>query len=155
FVFFGEEDGKLYALDAKTGKYVWAFDTRSSSCASPVVVDGTIYFGSGDGRVWAVDAKTGIAGSAWKSGFRTTDEITGSPAVSSGFVYALSADQVLHAIGSATGRERWNYRLTGSVLRQSPIASGGYLYIANGPNVTSLLCQNGALRWNRLLNSDI
>ncbi len=155
YVFFGAEDGKLYALDAKSGKYLWAFDTRGSGCASPTVVDGTIYFGSGDGRVWAVDAKTGLAPSAWKSGFRTSDEITGAPAVSNGFVYALSSDQVLHAIGSATGKERWSYRMTGSVLRQAPITSGDYLFIANGPNITSLLSRNGALRWDKILNADI
>lgn len=154
-VFFGAEDGKLYAIDSERGKYVWAFDTRSNISSSPTIVEGIVYFGSGDGKVWAIDSKTGIPAPAFKTGFKSTDEISGAPAVANGFVYVLSLDQVLHAVGSATGKERWSFRLLGSVLNQTPVVSGEFLYIANGTNLTSLMGRTGTLRWNKILPSDV
>ncbi len=154
-VYFGGLDGKLYALHADSGRQAWAFDTRSTIGSSPTIVDGNIYFGSGDGKLWAIDAKTGEVGSAWKGGVKSSDEITGAPAVANGFVYALSLDQVLHAIGSATGKERWQQRLPASVLNKSPVAVGDYVFVANGSNIHCFTGRSGVLKWVQNLNSDV
>lgn len=154
-LYFGALDGKLYALNADTGKQVWMFDTRSTIGSSPTVVDGVLYFGSGDGRVWAIDAKTGAPAGPWKGGIKTSDEITGAPAIANGFVYALSLDQVLHGIGTATAKERWQYRLPASVLNKSPVAYGDYVYVANGSNIHCLSGRAGVLKWVQNLSSDI
>lgn len=154
-VYIGADDGRLYALNANTGKDVWRFDTRSTISVSPTVDEGVVYFGSGDGRIWALDAKTGNPLSAWKNGFKVLDDISGAAAVANGMVYAVSLDQVLHAIGAVTARERWSYRLQGSVLHMAPIVSGDFLFIANGSNVTSLYARNGLMRWQRNLGTDV
>jgi outer membrane protein assembly factor BamB len=154
-VYVGALDGKLYALNAGSGKQAWAFDTRSTIGSSPTVVDGTIYFGSGDGKVWAIDAKTGEPSAPWKGVVKSSDEITGAPAVANGFVYALSLDQVLHAVGSATGKERWQQRVSGSVLNKSPIAVGDFVYVANGSNLNCFVGRSGVLKWFQALASDI
>ncbi|MCU0428149.1 MAG: PQQ-binding-like beta-propeller repeat protein [Candidatus Kapabacteria bacterium] len=53
------EDTFMYALDAKTGKQLWA--TKTSGTSSRLFeMNGVIYFtGGGDGLLHAVDAKTG------------------------------------------------------------------------------------------------
>jgi outer membrane protein assembly factor BamB len=155
FVYVGADDGRFYALNAETGKYAWAFDTKSSIGSSPTILDGTIYFGSSNGRVWAIDAKTGAEVSTWKSAARASDEITGAPAVANGMVYALSLDQVLHAIGTATGKERWATRLPGTVRRMSPVAYGDYVFVGVGSNLMSIMARNGAPKWTYPLPSDI
>ncbi|RPJ83899.1 MAG: hypothetical protein EHM18_12890 [Acidobacteria bacterium] len=55
--------GDLYAVDAKTGREVWRFQTGrlpdhflQGVVSSPVVADGLVYFGALDGRVYAVPA---------------------------------------------------------------------------------------------------
>jgi outer membrane protein assembly factor BamB len=154
-LYFGALDGKLYALSADSGKQVWMFDTRSTIGSSPTVVDGIIYFGSGDGRVWAIDAKSGAPVGQWKGGIKTSDEITGAPAIANGFVYALSLDQVLHAVGTATAKERWQFRLPASVLNKSPVAYGDYVYVADGPNIHCLAGRSGILKWVQNLTSDV
>lgn len=56
-VFFGCDDGHLFALDAKTGAERWRFSTGAGTMivSSPIVTDdGTILFGSDDGRLWAL-----------------------------------------------------------------------------------------------------
>jgi alcohol dehydrogenase (cytochrome c) len=44
-VFFGDDDGHLVAVDAKTGKHLWHFQTGESITASPItyLVDGKQY----------------------------------------------------------------------------------------------------------------
>jgi quinohemoprotein ethanol dehydrogenase len=62
--------GKAYALDARTGKEIWAFDPRAdfkvnrASCCDEVnrgvaVWKGKVYVASFDGRLFALDARTG------------------------------------------------------------------------------------------------
>jgi len=154
-VYVGADDGKLYAFHTDNGKAAWQFNTRSTISSSPIVVEGVIYFGAGDGRVWAIDSKTGNPISTWKSGFRTSDEITGAPAVANGIVYVLSLDQVLHAISAATAKERWYVRLPASVLRQSPVVSGDSIYVATGSSLMTFLARNGMRRWTTEFPSEI
>lgn len=154
-VYFGAGDGKLYAVQASSGTYAWAFDTKSNIGSSPTVADGIVYFGSSDGRVWAVDTKTHETVPTWKGGVKTSDEITGAPAVANGMVYALSLDQQLHAIGCATGKERYVTRVPATVLRLSPVVVGDYIYIGNGGNVSCYMARNLGQKWFLPMPADI
>ncbi len=53
-VFFGCDDGHLFALDAQSGAERWRFRTGGSVISAPVVDAGTVYFGSDDGFVYAL-----------------------------------------------------------------------------------------------------
>jgi outer membrane protein assembly factor BamB len=55
-VYFSNEDGSLYAVDALTGDALWRFRTQDKLRSSPVVADGVVYFGSHDGYLYAVNA---------------------------------------------------------------------------------------------------
>ena len=46
----GSDKNNMYALDAKTGKILWGFNSGGSVVAGPAVVDGTVYWGSGYGQ---------------------------------------------------------------------------------------------------------
>jgi PGF-CTERM protein len=60
-VYFGSDDGTLYAVDAATGEQEWAFTHQPPYAvdSSPTVADGTVYVGSQGGNLYAVDAATG------------------------------------------------------------------------------------------------
>ncbi len=47
-IFFGSEDNKFYALNAKTGKEVFTFSTDGNINSKPVIIDNVVYFGSTD-----------------------------------------------------------------------------------------------------------
>ena len=154
-VYVAAGDGKVYSLDARTGRPGWIFNAGSSIGSSPVIQDGILYFGSAEGRVWAVDAKTGNISPSWKGGARTLDEVATAPAVGNGMVYALSGDSVLSAIQTATGNTRWTYRLQGQVIGLSPVLAGDTLILGNGGNVTALMARNGVFRWQRSFTGDV
>jgi polyvinyl alcohol dehydrogenase (cytochrome) len=59
-VYFGSWDGKEYAVNAQTGKQIWAFETGGyPSRSGASYADGVLYFGDAGGRLFALDAKTG------------------------------------------------------------------------------------------------
>ena len=44
--------GRVFCLDAKTGKEYWKFDTKGHIWASPLLVDGKIYIGNEEGELF-------------------------------------------------------------------------------------------------------
>ena len=56
-VYFGSNDGYLYAVDAASGDPIRRYEAGSAVYSSPAVVDGVVYFGSRDGYLYAVDAR--------------------------------------------------------------------------------------------------
>ena len=58
-VYIGSNDGKVYALNAKTGAELWSFTTGGYAIPSPAVANGVVYAGSYDYNVYALNAKTG------------------------------------------------------------------------------------------------
>jgi len=63
-IYFGGDDGNVYAVNAVTGSQIWKRATNGPAPATPAVADGTVYIGSYDGKFYALDAKTGAL--RWK-----------------------------------------------------------------------------------------
>jgi outer membrane protein assembly factor BamB len=59
-VFIGSDDGRLYALDEKTGNPTWTYKTGSNVKSTPAVANGRLYVGSEDGYVYCFGPGTGI-----------------------------------------------------------------------------------------------
>lgn len=53
-IYFGCDDGYVYALDRETGAQKWMFETGGPVASSPWVADGALYVGSDDGHVYAL-----------------------------------------------------------------------------------------------------
>ncbi|MFQ6131027.1 MAG: PQQ-binding-like beta-propeller repeat protein [Armatimonadota bacterium] len=58
-VFVAGQDGKVRALDARTGELRWGFATAGPIKMPPTIWEGRAYVGSGDGHVYALEAATG------------------------------------------------------------------------------------------------
>lgn len=134
-VYFGSDDGGLYAVDARSGEKRWSFTTGRKVRSSPAVVDGVVYVGSDNGKLHAVDADTGRE--RWS--FHTKARLRSSPAMANGIVYIASArvakitDRDVmpkpYAVDAATGRERWSSEI-GSNEVLSPVVANGIVYVA-------------------------
>ena len=121
-IYFGGDDGNVYAVDAATGRQIWKRATNGPVPATPAIADGTVYIGSYDGKFYAFDAKTGAL--KWKfttdgerrfeakglHGLQPKDQtiadpfdiFLSSPVVANGAVYFGSGDGNLYALDSAT-----------------------------------------------------
>jgi outer membrane protein assembly factor BamB len=122
----------LYCIDAKTGKEIWKFPTRSHTESTPVVSGGRVYFGAGDDGVYCVDAVMGKKVWQFPDSERRKKlhlHCDASPAVVGKRVYVSGGidedtghgDAVLACLDADTGKEIW--------LRETPrwmVRKGGF-----------------------------
>ena len=141
-VYFGSQNGQLYAVDAATGNKRWEFPTGSWVESTPAIVNGIVYFGSNDGAMYAVDAETGQM--VWK--FPTRYPVVSSPAVADGMVFFGSEDYSVYALDALTGTLLWKVETAGWVM-SSPAVSEGLVFVGStGDYVYVIHAQNGQVR---------
>jgi outer membrane protein assembly factor BamB len=54
-VYFGSNDGNVYAVDRADGTKLWQYQTGDTVLSSPAVADGSVYVGSFDGNLYAFE----------------------------------------------------------------------------------------------------
>jgi eukaryotic-like serine/threonine-protein kinase len=149
-IYFGGDDGNIYAVDAETGRQIWKRATSGPVSSSPAVADGFVYATSYDGKLYALNAATGAV--KWKfstagerrfeakglHNFQPKDQtiadpldiFLSSPVVAKGAVYFGSGDGNLYAVDGATGELRWKFK-TGDVVHSSPAFANGVLFFGS------------------------
>lgn len=123
-VVIGDEDGFFHAIDRKTGKQRWKFETLSEIVSSAAIVGNKIIFGSYDATLYCLNAADGKV--IWK--FDTADRINGSPAVAGNITFVTGCDTHLRAINIDTGKEEFDMPLE-RFLIASPAVDGRMLYV--------------------------
>lgn len=127
-VYFGSDDRKVHALDARSGERRWTFTTEDFIEAPPCVAWGKVFVGSNDTFVYALDALTGEL--VWKQA--TADKILGSantvvlkegPAIVVG-----SYDANLYCFDAASGAKRWVYTTDNYVNGTAAIHAGHAIF---------------------------
>ena len=128
----GGADGGVYALKARTGEKVWAFQlSKRGINVSPVVSENTVYVSHSEenmdegvlGRVVALDASTG------KEKWRSPQSVGySSPMVHEGVLYVVDNSANLHALDGETGEDLWVHNF-GTVGKGSPVWADGKIYV--------------------------
>ena len=54
-VFVGDEDGRLYSINALTGEPQWQFMADASISSTPVIANGTLYITTMGGTLYAIE----------------------------------------------------------------------------------------------------
>jgi outer membrane protein assembly factor BamB len=156
-VYFGCEDGNLYALSTISGNVRWATALGGPIKSAPAYYGGRLYVGDYGGYMNAVDAKTGKL--IWQTsslgqGFGTSGAFYSTPAVAFGRVYAGNNDDRVYSFDLEDGTLAWSYSTGGyaysgptvSTTRHSPPT----VYIGSfDGNVYALDAKNGETRWER------
>jgi len=142
-VYFGSDDGNVYALNASTGTKLWSFATGNPVDSSPAVANGVVYIIGGI-NVYALNAGTGAK--LWS--FATGSLAITSPAVANSVVYVGSDDHNVYALNASTGAKLWSFT-TGDGVRSSPAVANGVVYVGSvDKNVYALNATTGAKLWS-------
>ena len=118
-VYFGTEDGTVYAMSVDDGSIKWKFRAGGAVKGGPALVDGKLYFGTYGGNVYAISQQTGKQ--VWHTGTSganfglSAGNFYATPAVAFGRVYIGNTDGNMYSFSAATGKLAWR-RGTG-VLR--------------------------------------
>ena len=149
-VYFGGDDGNVYAVDARDGHQRWKRKTDGPVPSTPAIDGDTLYVGSYDGKFYALDARTGAMRWKFATGGERRFEAKGlhgmlpknqtiadpfdvflsSPVVANGVVYFGSGDGHLYALDAKSGAPKWKFG-TGDVVHASPAYADGVVYVGS------------------------
>lgn len=155
-IYFGADDGVLYALDRHSGRKLFAYPTRAPIINQPRTIGGLVLFTNGENRVYAIDGQTG----KWRWQYdREAPEgftIQGHAGIllHGDLAYTGFSDGVTVALNARTGAVEWAQRLCSDKKQfvdvdSTPVLIKGLLVSAcYAGGVYALDPQTGAVRWH-------
>ena len=169
-IYFGSDDGNLYAVDAQNCVLKWKFLTQGFVRSQPAISGGMIYFASDDGYLYAVETQSGIRiwstdiGNFMPSDGRVFDPLgrssgwdykQSSPVVVDGQVYVGSLDGNIYSLAADTGTINWTFK-TGQKVRATPTLADGVLYIGSwDESMYALDALNGQIIWQTPVGGEV
>ena len=156
-VYFGCEDGNLYAMSTVNGNVRWATGLGGAVKSAAAYYGGKLFVGDYGGYMNAVDAESGEL--VWQSGslgpgFGASGAFYSTPAVAFGRVYAGNNDGRVYSFETGGGELAWSYSTGGYVYSGPTVANTRHspptVFIGSfDGNVYALGARNGNLRWSR------
>ncbi|MEA2423257.1 MAG: hypothetical protein QOF55_2356 [Thermoleophilaceae bacterium] len=154
-VYFGSEDGTVYAYRANRGRKVWTYHAGGAVKAGLAFNKGNLYFGDYSGAVTALRAKDGSR--VWSTGtsgasFNRSGQFYSTPAVAFGRVYLGNTDSFVYSFVAKTGQLAWRHS-TGSYVYAAPAVGtiprlGPTVFIGSyDTNFYALDARSGSVRW--------
>ncbi len=137
-VFFGCTDGKVYALDAEYGDYLWeSAATGDKIWGTPTFLEQTVYngstgetvnqdtlfIGSFDNKVYAMNPGDGTV--KWE--YATEGSVIATPLVFNSTIYVGSFDRNLYALKASDGTLKWKFTGNNWFWAQ-PVVWNGVIY---------------------------
>lgn len=156
-VYVGGWDGKVYALDERTGALAWTFQTNGAVKGGLAASGGRVFAGSYDGHLYALDAATGRR--VWRG---TVDPrlfghgtFYATPVVAYGRVYVGSTDGKIYSFGATTGERRWSHSTGGYVYGSAAVWRERVLVGSYDGSFYAFDAATGAERWRFAANGPI
>ncbi len=124
-VFVGADDGRLTALDLKSGQANWQYEAGDAIQSSPTVAAGLVVCGDETGIVHACEVQTGALRWSFKTGARV---ISSANTAGDRLVFG-SYDGGLYCVQIADGRLIWKYDV-GERVHGTPGIAGECVLVA-------------------------
>lgn len=155
-------DNHLSAIDATTGKKIWAYEGFSEvssliGSASPAADNDIVLAPMSSGEIVALHAQNGatiwsdtLAASAQIGGTAALPDISGLPVLDKGAVIAASYGGKIAAIDIRSGTRIWERNIGGA---KTPWVAGNMIFfITSNAELVALGRDNGTIAWVKPLN---
>lgn len=125
-VYIGSFDGAMYAIELKSGKQIWRYQTGTGLTSGPEIirVQGKTFEEQLGAALNAVDKK--------RAGKR---EIHATPVIDDGTLYVGSEDHKLYALNAKTGELKWATDIERPISRKALISAETILVHGFGPGL--------------------
>jgi outer membrane protein assembly factor BamB len=148
-VLVGGWDGKIWALDARSGRRLWTYQTGGAVKSGLAFSGGRVYAGSYDGHVYALDAVSGRL--VWRAAAQPQllghGTFYATPAVAYGRVYVGSTDGRMYSFGARSGTLRWSHHTGSYVYGSAAVWDGLVLVGSYDHRFYAFDAATGAVRW--------
>lgn len=149
-VYFGGGDGRLYSVNAETGRVNWSYDVRNPVISRPTVSGGKVFVTTSDDTVYAFDASTGKW--LWHYRRRSAPNATilgaSAPLVEGNEVIVGLSDGFMVALSAPDGALKWEKKLHQGTrftdVDAHPVLDSGVLYIPSYDGALYALNRKGA-----------
>jgi len=164
-VFIGSENGKIFALDAKSGELVWQADIKGEIISAPAVDSGIVVVNTASGIMKAFNADNGEE--LWKIE-QDVPALTlrgiSQPVVASGGVLVGTGKGGVNVYLLDKGQQGWTTEIgepTGSTelervidVDSSPVVFGDKVYaVSSRGNLAAIELKSGRVVWKRQYSS--
>ncbi|HEY6731460.1 MAG TPA: PQQ-binding-like beta-propeller repeat protein [Solirubrobacterales bacterium] len=156
-IYFGCENGELFAMSTGKGQVRWSTSLGGAIKAAPAYYGGRLYVGDYGGYMNAVDAKSGEL--VWQSGslgpgFGGSGAFYSTPAVAYGRVYSGNNDARVYSYDITNGELAWSYSTGGYAYSGPAVANTKHsppsVFIGSfDGNIYALDAKDGSVRWSR------
>lgn len=160
-VYVGGVDGRVHAVDARTGTERWSFRAGGEIRTRPTVADGAVYFQADDGFLYKLGATGGeeiwrvqvvekpVERLPFDDPKSRYDRFGSDVTASGGRLYLGTHDGRVLALDPATGARLWAYA-AGEAVLAAPAVHGDRVYAGSfDGHVHALDATSGALLWKR------
>jgi outer membrane protein assembly factor BamB len=142
------QPGAVVAMDQRTGRVRWRFDTNVVE-SSPLVVGNSVFFGAWNHQIYSLDARTGKKRWSYDAG----EEVNSSAAYADGTIYIGGDEGHLFALNAWTGSLKWRASSFSRFGRReyfypTPTLAYGRVYIGNADGTLYAFgAKSGDLLW--------
>jgi len=148
-VYVGDWNGTVYAVDRKTGKLRWRYQTGGKIKGSAATTGSRLYIGSYDGHVYALNKRTGKL--LWRASAQprlgSTGTFYATPALAYGRVFIGATDGKEYAYGATTGDLLWSHQTGGYVYASAAVTSRLVLVGSYDHDFYAFDAATGDVRW--------
>lgn len=139
-VYIGTTGGVFNAVDAKSGKLVWAFAAGRPIFGTALVTQDAVFFTCDNGYLFRLNRADGKEVWRYDLGDSRASRIFGHPAVfdwdwhgakpvlADGILYAGSGDGGFHAVDAASGARRWRFAAGGKIRGGAAVSGERVLF---------------------------
>ncbi len=125
-LFVGSYQGKLVAIDLRSGRKVWSRDI--STFTGLAVDDKNIYVTDDSDSVWALEQTTGST--VWRQG-QLQGRALNAPAVMNDYIVVGDYEGYVHWLSTESGAMVTRYQVGNDPIRSAAIVDGFVLYVSN------------------------
>ncbi len=139
-----EGEGRVAALDARTGRVIWRRDLPSRTESTPLVVRDKVIFGSEDGTVYAL--RTGSGRIEWTH--EATDAVKSGLAYDGGRVFFGDYAGSVSALRARDGKLVWTRtNVSPENFYGTPAVGFGRIFLSTTDGKVHALRMNGNIDW--------
>jgi outer membrane protein assembly factor BamB len=158
-VYAGDDEGRLHALDAASGKERWSFAAGGAIRTRATVADGAVYLQADDGVLYRLDAASGKE--AWQVQVMETpverlgptdpgsryDNFGSDVTMGEGRLFLGTHDGKVLSVDPANGEIQWEFETEGSVLAAPAFHAGRVFFASFEGQVHALEAATGESIW--------